>query len=154
MCIWIQYGRKMPSYIRVNSVHWYWMPSAAVPSCHLMLSPGSSGRLYCQVTGQASGCHISLGMAVVCCEKVTCYRWSYCHSWHGRWLAEWRQGVMVGPGTHPTDKVLIKFEIRPKFAVLWFKKYSTDHNKILHMSRHLHCREVQNFVVTGRIHFK
>ena len=34
------------------------------------------------------------------------------------------------PGTHPTNSISIEFEIQPKFAVLWFKMCSTDHNKI------------------------
>ena len=33
-------------------------------------------------------------------------------------------------GARPTNDISISFEIRPKFAVLWFKIYSTDHNKI------------------------
>ena len=32
--------------------------------------------------------------------------------------------------------------IRPKFAILWFKMFSTDHNEILHMSRQCNCRDV------------
>ena len=43
----------------------------------------------------------------------------------------------LGPGAHPTNGISIEFEIRPKFAVLWFKIYLTDHNKILHISRQL-----------------
>ena len=44
------------------------------------------------------------------------------------------------PGACPTNDISIEFEIGPKSAVLWFKMYSTDHNKILHMSQQLHCR--------------
>ena len=33
------------------------------------------------------------------------------------------------------DHISIEFEIQPKFAVLWFKIYSTNHNEILHMSQ-------------------
>ena len=47
-----------------------------------------------------------------------------------------------GPGTHPTSNISIEFEIRPKFEVLWYKTYSTAHNKILHMSRQCNCRDV------------
>ena len=47
------------------------------------------------------------------------------------------------PGARPTNDISIEFEIRPKFAVLWFKMYSTDHNDILH------TWGVQNFVVIG-----
>ena len=45
-------------------------------------------------------------------------------------------------GAGPTDDILIEFEIWPKFGVLWFKVYITNHNKILHTSRQLHCRDV------------
>ena len=46
------------------------------------------------------------------------------------------------PGTRPTKDISIELEIRPKFAVLWFKMYATDHSKTLHTSRQLHCRDV------------
>ena len=42
----------------------------------------------------------------------------------------------------PTNDISIEFEIRPKFAVLWFKMYSTDHNKNLYTSRQCNCRDV------------
>ena len=45
------------------------------------------------------------------------------------------------PGARPINDVSIEFKIRPKFPMLWFKMYSTDHNEILHMSRQLHCLE-------------
>ena len=45
-------------------------------------------------------------------------------------------------GTCPANDIAIKFEIWPKFAVLWFKMYSTDHNEILHMSRQCNCRDM------------
>ena len=48
----------------------------------------------------------------------------------------WRSGV------RPTNDISIKFEIQPKFVVLWFKMYSTDHNEILHTSRQCNCRDV------------
>ena len=45
-----------------------------------------------------------------------------------------------GPaGARSTDGISIKFEIWPKFAVLWFKIYSRDHNKVLHSSRNCYC---------------
>ena len=50
------------------------------------------------------------------------------------------------PDPCPTNDISIEFEIRPKYKVLCFKMYSTYHNKILHMSRQLHCHDVQNFV--------
>ena len=34
----------------------------------------------------------------------------------------------------PTNDISIELEIWPKFGLLWFKMYSTDHNEILHMS--------------------
>ena len=49
---------------------------------------------------------------------------------------------MVLPGTCPTDGILIEFEIRSQFAVLWFKICSTNHRKILHMSQQCYCRDM------------
>ena len=46
------------------------------------------------------------------------------------------------PGARPTNDISIEFEIRPKFAVLWFKIYSTDPNDILHTSWQCNCRDV------------
>ena len=46
------------------------------------------------------------------------------------------------PGARPTNDISIEFEIRPKYAVLWFKMYSADHNGILHTSRQCNCRDV------------
>ena len=43
--------------------------------------------------------------------------------------------------TTPTKDISIKFEIQPKFAMLLFKMYSTDHKEMLQMSRRLHCGE-------------
>ena len=34
--------------------------------------------------------------------------------------------------TRPTSDISIEFEIRLKFALLWFEIYSTDHNDIFH----------------------
>ena len=39
------------------------------------------------------------------------------------------------PDPHPTNDILIEFETRPKYEVLWFKIYSTYHNKNFYMSR-------------------
>ena len=39
---------------------------------------------------------------------------------------------VMASGARPTNDISIEFEIRPKFAVLWFKMYFTDHNEILH----------------------
>ena len=50
--------------------------------------------------------------------------------------------AVMSPGARPTNGISIEFEIRPKFAVLWFKMFSTDHNEILHTSRQLRCRDV------------
>ena len=36
-----------------------------------------------------------------------------------------------GAGARPTNDISIEFEIRPKFVLLWFKMYITDHNEIL-----------------------
>ena len=54
-----------------------------------------------------------------------------------------RRYFLVGrPGARPTNDISIEFEIRPKFAGLWFKMHSTDHNEILHTSRQCNCRDV------------
>ena len=45
-------------------------------------------------------------------------------------------------GTHPTNDISIEFKIRPKVTMPWLKMYSTDHNKILHMSWQCHCRDM------------
>ena len=47
---------------------------------------------------------------------------------------------MASPGNHPTKDISIEFKIRSKFAVLWFKMCSVDHNEILHKSRQCFCR--------------
>ena len=46
------------------------------------------------------------------------------------------------PGAHPTNDISIKFETQPKFAMLRFQIYSTDHNEILHMSRQLNYHDM------------
>ena len=50
------------------------------------------------------------------------------------------------PGGGPTNDISTELKIRPKFAVLWFKIFSTDHKEILHTSRQLHSWRVQNFL--------
>ena len=45
----------------------------------------------------------------------------------------------IQPGTRPNNGISIEFDIRPKFAMLWFKMYSTDHNEILHTSQQYNC---------------
>ena len=57
-------------------------------------------------------------------------------------IAEDVTNDMPSSGARPTNGISIEFEIRPKFAVLWFEIYSADHNEILHTSRQLHCRDV------------
>ena len=59
-------------------------------------------------------------------------------SWSCPLVSVWRTGA------RPTNDISIEFDIQPKFAVLWFEIYSTDHNAILHTSRQLHCRDVCN----------
>ena len=41
--------------------------------------------------------------------------------------------ISLRPVPHPINDISIEFEIRPKFEVVWFKIYSTDYNKILHI---------------------
>ena len=41
-----------------------------------------------------------------------------------------------------TDGISIEYEIRSKFAVLWFKMCSTDYNEILRTWRQYYCRGV------------
>ena len=45
-------------------------------------------------------------------------------------------------GVRPTNDISTEFEIRPKFAVLWFKTYSTDHKTILYTSRQFNYHDV------------
>ena len=54
-------------------------------------------------------------------------------------------------GACPTYGILVEFEIWSKFAVLWFKMCSTDHNNILHMSRQCYSPDMQIFLVGGWI---
>ena len=54
--------------------------------------------------------------------------------------AEARPSNMLG--TRPNNDNSIEFEIRLKFALLWFRMYSTSHNENLHTSRQCNCRDV------------
>ena len=56
-------------------------------------------------------------------------------------LTQWNQYDGTWRPSQVND-ISIKFEIRPKFAVLCFEMYLTNHNKILHMPRQWHCCEV------------
>ena len=49
------------------------------------------------------------------------------------------------PAAHPPNDISTEFEIPPKFAVLWFKMYSADHNKILHLSQQ--CNKILLWLV-------
>ena len=42
-------------------------------------------------------------------------------------------------GTRPTIGISIKFKIRSKFGVLWFKMGSPNHNKIFNYSQQCYC---------------
>ena len=57
--------------------------------------------------------------------------------------------IYSSPGVRPTHNISIEFKIQPKFAVLWLKMYSTNHNEILYTAQH-----VQNFVVIGWTYFE
>ena len=46
------------------------------------------------------------------------------------------------PGTRPTTDISIEFEIRPKFALLWFKTYSSNHDEILSRRNFAHITTV------------
>ena len=46
--------------------------------------------------------------------------------------------------TWPFNGIWIKFETQPKFGLLYLKIYSTNHNKIFHMSQQLHCHDMCN----------
>ena len=71
------------------------------------------------------------------------------------WLRKWCPLCSIySSGARPTNDISIEFEIWPKFAMLLFNTYSADHNDILHTSRQLHCRRVQNFVAISGAYFK
>ena len=58
--------------------------------------------------------------------------------------------LLIEACPRPTNGISDEFEIRSKFVVLLFKICSTNHNKILHMLRQLHCREeLDQNVVSG-----
>ena len=57
-------------------------------------------------------------------------------------MSFWIVHEYVGLGPCPTNDISIKFKIIPKFEVLWFKPYSTDHNENLHTSRQCNCRDM------------
>ena len=50
--------------------------------------------------------------------------------------------LSLGLGSRPTNDISIEFKIQWKFVMLLFITYSPNHNKILHMSRQLHCRDL------------
>ena len=45
-------------------------------------------------------------------------------------------------GARTTNEISIEFEIQPKFVVLWFEIYASDHKEIVHTSRQCNCRDV------------
>ena len=45
-------------------------------------------------------------------------------------------------GARPTNSISMEFDIRPKFRVLLFKRFSTDCKEILQTSRQLYCPDV------------
>ena len=80
-----------------------------------------------------------------------CRVWDMMASW---WLlltrqSTWRWWVLESNYLHqrwagacPTYGISILFGIWSNIAVLWFKIWSTNHNKILRTSRQCYCREV------------
>ena len=56
-------------------------------------------------------------------------------------LTTWQCTRRLAPAI-PIYNISIEFEILPKFAMLWYKMYSTDHNEILYTSRQCNCRDV------------
>ena len=62
--------------------------------------------------------------------------------WSGdQQLASGQEGLAL-PGAHPTNEISIEFVIRPKFAVLWFEMYSTNHNEMMHTSQQCNCHDL------------
>ena len=51
------------------------------------------------------------------------------------------------PGSRPTNDILIELEIWPKFTVLWFELYSTDHNEILYTAGQCSSRDVYKILL-------
>ena len=48
----------------------------------------------------------------------------------------------MGPGARPANNISNEFEIRPKFAVLWFKIHSMGREEILHTSWQYNYRDM------------
>ena len=57
------------------------------------------------------------------------------------------QMAVTCPGPRSTNDILIEFKIRPKFEVLWFKKYSADYNKILNTSWQDNCCDLSKILL-------
>ena len=72
-----------------------------------------------------------MGIMKIILNKCSASCWKFCSYLN-----------ILGTGTRPTNDISIAFEIRPKFAVLWFVMYSTNHDQILHTSRQCNCRDV------------
>ena len=56
-------------------------------------------------------------------------------SYHKKVITYTHLVPFVSPGARPINEISIEFEIRPKFAVLWLKINSNNHNEILHTSQ-------------------
>ena len=80
-------------------------------------------------------------------------------------VAQWRQkgrspcvkGVLwlPGPSTHPTNDILLKFEIQWNFEMLLFKTYLADYNEnFAHIMRVMLPWCVQNFIMISWAKFK
>ena len=69
---------------------------------------------------------------------VTCYCVPLTHNMPGYMLG----CLLFWPGACPTNGILIEFEIRPRYAVLWYKIVFTNDNEILHTLRQCNCRDV------------
>ena len=75
---------------------------------------------------------------------MSCHHDIYCTNWtcvlaSCITLTKQRVSFTCSPGGHPTNGILLKFEIWAKFGVLYYKMGSTDHNKILHTSWLWYC---------------
>ena len=57
------------------------------------------------------------------------------------WISLIRAGIKVNPCAHPTNGISIEFEIRSKFAGLWFHIWSAGHNEFFRTSRQFCCRD-------------
>ena len=58
----------------------------------------------------------------------------------------------ASPGACPTNDISMECEIQPKFAVLWFKMYSTDHKEILHTSQQFNSRDMCKILLWSADH--